>query len=255
MLAASAGPLFGDDTMRPLIRAAGLACALLAATAAIADAQATTDAGRLFDATTLSLSAHGETKIVPDEATITLGVQTTAPAAAEAMARNAEQMTEVTAALRRAGVADKDIQTSNLSLNAQYVYVANEPAKLTGYQASNAVRITVEDLARLGPAVDAVTAAGANQIDGISFGLKDPTAAEDQARLAAVKALRAKADLYAGATGYHVGRLVSLSEGGGYVPGPVQPMAMVRMAAAKTPVEAGELTVGIDVTGLYELAR
>jgi uncharacterized protein YggE len=153
-------------------------------------------------------------------------------------------------------VADKDIQTSNLSLNAQYVYAANEPAKLTGYQASNDVTIVVEDLSRLGPAVDAVTAAGANQINGISFGLKDSSAAEDQARLAAVKALRAKAELYAGATGYRVSRLVSLSEGGGIEPGPVVPMMMkARMAAAPTPVAAGELTVRIDVNGLYELAK
>jgi uncharacterized protein YggE len=242
--------------MKTLLRAAGLACALLASTAVVARAQSASDTGQMFDATTLSLSAYGETKVVPDEATITLGVQTTAPVAAQAIAENADRMTAVTAALHRAGVADKDIQTSNLSLNAQYVYAANEPAKLTGYQASNDVTIVVEDLSRLGPAVDAVTAAGANQINGISFGLKDSSAAEDQARLAAVKALRAKAELYAGATGYRVSRLVSLSEGGGIEPGPVVPMMMkARMAAAPTPVAAGELTVRIDVNGLYELAK
>lgn len=242
--------------MKTLLRAAGLACVLLASTALVARAQSAPDAGRMFDATTLSLSAYGQTKVVPDEATITLGVQTTAPVAAQAMAENAAQMTAVTTALRRAGVADKDIQTSNLSLNAQYVYNANEPARLTGYQASNDVTIVVEDLARLGPAVDAVTAAGANQINGISFGLKDSSAAEDQARLAAVKALRAKAELYASATGYRVARLVNLSEGGGVEPGPIAPMMMqARVAVAKTPVAAGELTVRIDVNGLYELAK
>ena len=99
------------------------------------------------------------------------------------------------------------------------------------------------------------TAAGANQINGISFGLKDSSAAEDQARLAAVRALRAKAELYAGATGYRVSRLVSLSEGGGAEPSPVVPMMMARTAVAKTPVAAGELTVRIDVNGVYELAR
>jgi hypothetical protein len=241
--------------MKTLLRTAGLACALLASTAVVARAQSAPDTGRMFDATTLSLSAYGETKVIPDEATITLGVQTTASVAAQAMAENAARMTAVTAALHRAGVADKDIQTSNLSLNAQYVYAANEPAKLTGYQASNDVTIVVEDLSRLGPAVDAVTAAGANQINGISFGLKDSSAAEDQARLAAVKALRAKAELYAGATGYRVSRLVSLAEGGGYEPSPVQPLLMARAAVAKTPVAAGELTVRIDVNGLYELAK
>jgi hypothetical protein len=245
--------------MKTLVRATAIACALLALTAVVARAQGASDAEHMFAATTLSLSAHGETKIVPDQATITLGVQTTAPVAAQAMAENAERMAAVTTALHRAGVADKDIQTSNLSLGAQYTYAANEPPKLTGYQASDEVTITVEDLARLGPAVDAVTAAGANQINGISFGLKDSSAAEDQARLAAVKALRAKAELYAAATGYRVARLVSLSEGGAYEAGPVvRPLMMAaqaRVQAVPTTVSSGELTVGIDVNGLYELAK
>jgi uncharacterized protein YggE len=244
--------------MKTLLRVAGLACALLASTAAVARAQGAGEAGRMFEATTLSLSAHGETKVVPDEATITLGVQTQAPVAAQAMTENAERMTQVTAALRRAGVADKDIQTSNLNLSPQYVYVTDQPAKLTGYQASNEVTITVENLSRLGPVVDAVTAAGANQINGISFGLKDSSAAEDQARMAAVKALRAKAELYAGATGYRVARLVSLSEGGGS--GPVEGQMVIvtaarRSAAPRVPVSSGELTVAIDINGLYELAK
>ena len=244
--------------MKAIARAAGLACALLVGAATVARAQAPADPGRMFDATTLSLSAYGETKVTPDEATITLGVQTTASAAAQATARNAVQMTEVTAALHRAGVADKDIQTSNLSLNAQYVYAAGEPARLTGYQASNEVTVTVEDLTRLGPAIDAVTAAGADQVNGISFGLKDSTAAENLARLAAVKALAAKAALYAGATGYRVARLINLSEGGGYQPGPVRPMmlaAQARIQAVPTTVASGELTVRIDVNATYELAK
>ncbi len=243
--------------MKTLFHAAGLACALLATTAVGARAQAAADAGRMFDSTTVFLSGHGETKITPDEATITLGVQTQAPVAAQAMAENAARMGAVSAAVRRAGVAEKDIQTSNLNLTAQYAYNANEPARLTGYQASNDVTITVDDLSRLGPIIDAVTAAGANQINGVSFGLKDSSAAEDQARLAAVKALRAKAELYASATGYHVARLISLSESGGG-PGRIQlqPMPMMaRDAVAKTPVAAGELTVSIDVNGLYELAK
>ena len=103
----------------------------------------------------------------------------------------------------------------------------------------------------------ALTAAGANQINGIAFGLADPQAAEDQARRAAVKALSAKAALYAESTGYHIGRLVSLSEGGGYTPQPPRVFALAKMAApaASTDVEPGELRVRIDVTGMYELAR
>ena len=213
-------------------------------------------AARAFDATTLNLSAHGETRITPDEATITLGVQTTAPGAGEAMRENAQRMAAIVQALRAQGLPEKDVQTSNLSLNAQYDYPQNQPPHLNGYQASNDVTVTVEDVARLGPIVDAVSAAGANQINGIAFGLKDSTAAEDRARLVAVKALKAKADLYAAATGYRVARLVNLSEGAAQEVGPVRPMGMVfAKAAAPTPVSAGELTVGVDVTGIYELVK
>ena len=236
---------------------ATLAAAAILASAGMARAQAASDGDAAFRATTLSISAYGEVKAAPDKATITLGVQTSAPAAAQAMADNAARMNQVIAALRKQGLADKDIQTSNLSLSAQYEYEQNKPPRLTGYQASNDVTITVNDLKKLGPAIDAVTAAGVNQINGIGFGLEDPQAAEDQARLKAVQALQAKAQLYAGAAGYRIGRLVNLSEGGGGSPPVLYAPKVMAMAAraAPTPVEAGELTVRADVSGLYELAR
>jgi uncharacterized protein YggE len=240
--------------MKTLVRVIALSGLLMTSSALAAQAAEPAGASRPFEATTLNLSADGQVRAAPDQATITLGVQTKADTAGAAMTQNAQRMNAVMAALRRAGIAERDIQTSNLSLEAQYTYVQNAPQQLNGYQAANDVTITVEDLARLGPAIDAVTAAGANQINGVSFGLKDPQAAEDQARLAAVKALRAKAELYAQATGYHVTRLVSLSEGGGYAPEPVRLMKpMVRAEA--TPVSAGELTVQISVNAVYELGR
>jgi uncharacterized protein YggE len=118
--------------------------------------------------------------------------------------------------------------------------------------------VTVDDLARLGPVLDAVTAAGVNQINGVSFGLKDPRAAEDAARLAAVKDLRAKADLYAGATGYRLGRLIRLSEVGANAVVPIRVNALAvtgGQGAPATPVAPGELTVRIDITASYELAK
>lgn len=247
--------------MKTLVRAGAVALLLSAAAAPAAFAQAAPPAAEsMFRATTLNLSAYGEARVAPDMATITLGVQTEAPTAQAAMAQNAQQMNQVIAALRKAGVAEKDIQTSGLNLSAQYDYIQNQPPKLRGYQASNLVTITVNDLKRLGPAVDATVNAGANQVHGISFGLKDPTAAENAAREEAVKALQAKAALYARATGHSASmRLVSLSEGGGYAPPPPMPMAaMVKreMAAdASVPVSAGELRVRVDISGLYELTR
>jgi uncharacterized protein YggE len=234
-----------------------LAAALLPSAAAAAPAYADT-ADAAFRATTLNLSASGESKVTPDLATITLGVQTDGATAAGALSANAAQMTKVVAALKKAGIADRDIQTSNLNVNPQYVYVQNEPPKLNGYQASNQVTIQVRDLARLGQTVDATVSAGATNVGGISFGLQDPKAAEDAARLDAIKALQAKADLYARATGYKIVRMVNLGEGGGYTPSP-PPMPMYAMAkremADSSPVSAGELKVRIDVSATYELVR
>ena len=247
--------------MKTPILAGALAAILLCGAAATAQAQtapAPAAADAMFQATTLNLSAYGEVKATPDMATISLGVQTDAPTAAQAMADNAKRMSQVVAALKRQGIEAKDIQTSGLNLGAQYAYEQNQPPKLTGYQASNQVSITVRDLARLGPTLDTVVSVGANQINGVAFGLSDPKSAEDAARLQAVKALQAKAQLYAGATGYRISRLISLGEGGGYTQ-PPRPLAyaMAKMDSAReaTPVEAGQLSVRVEVNGLYELAR
>ncbi len=114
--------------------------------------------------------------------------------------------------------------------------------------------MTVRDLDRLGAVLDGAAGDGANEINGVSFGLKDPGAAEDRARIQAVAALKAKAELYAKATGYSLTRLVNLSEGGGYTPGPPRPVAMLAAKIA-TPVERGELNVRIEVNGVYEMSR
>lgn len=206
----------------------------------------------------LNLSAYGEVRVAPDMATITFGVTTEGTTAQAAMADNARRMQEVFAALSRAGIADRDIQTSGLNLSAQYDYVENQPPRLRGYQASNQVTVVINDLTKVGTTADAVVSAGVNQINGIAFGLKDPKAAEDQARVMAVRALQDKARLYAQALGVELGAIRSLNEGGGYTPQPPMPVyAMARMesADASTPVAAGEMNVRIDITGTYDLGR
>jgi uncharacterized protein YggE len=245
--------------MKTLMRAAGVALVLLTSSAMVAQAQpqaATADP--MFAATTLNLSAYGEARVAPDMASIVLGVSNQGPTAAEALRANAERMNAVIAALKKAGIEGRDLQTSNLSINPQYVYEQNQPPKLSGYEASNQLTVTVNDLARLGAVIDATVSAGATNVSQISFGLKNPVSAENTARVAAVKALQDKASLYASATGYHINRLVSLSEGGGYVPSPRPPIPMMAMKAAGdsgTPVETGELKVRIDVTGMFELTH
>jgi len=244
--------------MQMLMRAAALSLALSVGAAGAAFAQgAPAGADAVFRATTLHLSAYGETRLAPDMATINLGVATDAASAQAAMQANGAKMSQVMAALKRGGIAAKDIQTSQLGVEPQYAYEQNQPPRLTGYRATNQVTVTVRDLARLGAAVDATVSAGANQVGAVNFGLVDPTAAEDAAREQAVKALAAKADLYARATGYRVLRLVSLSEGGAV--SPPQPVPMMAMTArfkeADTQVSPGEIKVRVDVSGLYELAR
>ena len=236
-----------------MIRPAFLAAVIVLAAAVPAWAQADRAP---FEATTLRLSAEGEAHAAPDIATITLGVEAEASTAAEALARNRAAMSATLAALKAQGLLAKDIQTSNLSLNAQYVFHDGEPRKLTGYQANNSVTIIVRDLTRLGATVDAVVAAGANQINGINFSLSDPQHAEDEARRAAVKALQAKAALYAEAAGYHVARLVSLSDGAAQ-DAPIRPMAMMRVQSVPvaTQTEPGQLDVVASVSAVYELKK
>lgn len=248
--------------MKTLFRAAAVGALILAGTvgaSGVAMAQtAPVAAESAFKATTLNLSAYGEARQAPDMATITLGVTTEAPSASEAMKLNAERMTGVIASLKKAGIDPRDIQTSGLNLNPQYVYVENQPPKLNGYQAANTVTIVVRDLKKLGSVVDASVNSGATNVGGISFGIEDSQASEDKARIEAVKALQAKANLYAQSLGYKVARLVSFSESGGYAPQP--PVVYASFARAEkmdagTPVEAGQLKVRIDVSATFELVK
>jgi hypothetical protein len=246
--------------MKALFRASALSALILAGSAAAAMAQdpaaPPAAADSLFRATTFTLSAGGETAVAPDMATISLGVTTEALTAGEALKANGARMNQVIAALKKGGIAAKDIQTSGLNINPQYVYKEGEAPRLTGYQVSNQVTVVVRDLTKVGEAVDATVNAGANTVGGIAFGLSNPDAAEDAARADAVKALQHKADLYARATGYRVVRLVTLSEGGGYTPQPPMPMAARGFAAMeKTAVEPGELKVRIEISATYEVAK
>ena len=234
-----------------LIKTISAAALTLAMTSAPVSAQ---EAGAAvqFHATTLNLSAQGQVMAAPDEAVIRLGVQTDGVTAAAALARNRDAMNATLTALKGQGVTDRDIQTSGLSVDAQYVDDGKSPRRLTGYQVANTVTVRLHDLPRVGGVVDALVGAGANQVDGISFAMSDPAAAQDQARLQAVKALQAKAELYARATGYKVARLVRLSESDGAP----APMAMMRMASFEaTPITPGELTVSVEVSAEFELTR
>ena len=206
----------------------------------------------------ITLSGEGVVEGRPDISRISLGVSATAPTARGAMARDAEQMTAVLSALKAAGIEARDIQTSSISLSAQYDYEPNKPARLTGYGAANSVQITVRAIDQTGAVLDAAAGAGANQVNGISFDLSHREKLTDEARLAAVKDLEARAHLYAAALGKAHLKLVRLSEGGAEpvmrTPGVLQAYAVRSAAAAPPPIEAGEQTVRIAITGVYALS-
>ena len=172
---------------KALFAAAALSLTIPVFAPALAHAAPAGGGETAFLATTLNVEASGEVKTAPDQATITLGVQTVGKTAGDAMQQNRQRMAAAIAALKSQGIEAKDIRTTALNLNAQYAYENGQAPRLTGYQASNEVSITVRDVAKLGATVDAVTGAGANQVTGISFGLADARPVEDEARRAAVK--------------------------------------------------------------------
>jgi uncharacterized protein YggE len=211
--------------------------------------------------TLLTITAEGKSTRTPDLATFSTGVQTTGKTASEAMKANAAAMSKVVAALTGAGVANRDIQTSNLSLNPVYEDRSNQPQsrqdlppRIVGYQAANTVNVRARDLARMGQVIDALVAAGANQVNGPDFALDKPEAALDEARADAIRSARARADLYARATGLKVLRVVSIAESGGYSPQPRVYRAKAMAMDAATPVAAGEVGMNVSVTVQYELA-
>jgi uncharacterized protein len=228
--------------------------AILAATALSGAAWADTPATAPIAGTRLELSADGQVTRSPDIATLSAGVVTQSSSAASAMADNAKRMAAAIAALRRAGVADKDIRTASLSLQPQYRYADNQPPAVTGYQASNQLSITFRDIARTGAILDALVGQGVNQISGPDFALEHPDAALDEARAQAMQKARARAEVYARAAGLGVKRIVAISEAGGYSPAP-QPRAFMMAAREKaaTDVQPGEEKIGVTLQVTFEL--
>ena len=206
--------------------------------------------------TRLDIVATGQVQRAPDLATIGAGVVTQATEAGAAMASNAPRMTATVAALKRAGVADRDIQTAQVSLQPQYRYGENQPPILTGYQVSNRVTVRLRELRNAGKILDALVAAGANQIDGPTFGIDKPEAALDEARTQAIATARARAELYAKAAGLRVVRIARISESG-QAESPIRPQAMMAMRnkAADTTVEAGEQELSVTVSVSFELGQ
>lgn len=228
----------------------------MAAVAAPAMAQTTPMPVQQISGTVLDVSAQGESRRTPDVAAISAGVVTQAVDAASAMRENATRMDRVIAALKKAGVADRDMKTASISLQPQYRYQENKPPAITGYQATNTVNVRFRDIAKSGAVLDALVATGANQINGPELTLDDPAAAMDEARLDAMAKARARAALYAKAAGLKVKRILAISEGGMEMPRPM-PIMMRAQAmagdAAESKVLAGEQSLTVNLSVRFEL--
>jgi uncharacterized protein len=242
--------------MRNLLIAAATAAAALPA-AAMAQAQTPADTGLI------SFAVSEEVKSAPDRASLGAGVTSMGKTAVEALRANSAAMEALIAAAKKRGIRAEDIQTSGLNIAPQYDYRPQEqgqPPKLIGYQASNQVRVIARDLKGLGELIDALIAAGGTNVDGPSFYVANPEALLDGARAKVMAKANAKAADYARLAGYREARLVSLVEGGAWMP-PPQPMPVMARAEMASdmkmaaPVEPGQVGNTLTVQVQYRLVR
>ena len=203
---------------------------------------------------TLSVSGMGEIKAAPDEASLSTGVVSQARGAADALAQNTRAMNAVFAALKRLGVSDKSIQTSDFSVTPQYQpdRSGSETGRIIGYRVSNEVSASV-DLAKLGPALEALVGSGSNTLGNIAFTIRDPKPLLAQARAAAIADAIVRAQTYAKAAGVALGPILTISEGEAEAPRPLYRMAMSAAAPAPPPVAGGEESVTATVSVTFQI--
>ena len=202
---------------------------------------------------TISVSGTGRVVTAPDVADLRLGGTVTRTTVKDARDVAAGQMNRVIAALKKLGIADKDLQTSGLSLQPNYTYPNGGNPRLTGYTLSNGVSVTVRDLDKLGDAIDDGLAAGATTLDGVSFRVDDPAKAQDQARKEALAQAKAKAQTLASGAGVSITGVASISETAAPIPpiyyGGAQFGAIAKDAA--TPVQVGTNDVMVTISVEY----
>lgn len=201
------------------------------------------------------VSGEGRVEVAPDLAVITLGVSKEAKEAGEAMALVSEDMFAVVQELRAVGIADKDLQTQQISLQPVWSnggsYNSSGERRITGFLAANTVNLRVRDLDQLGEVLDRVLRAGANQFQGLRFDVADHALLQEQMRASAVADARHKAEQLAAAAGVTLGPVRTITDqdhGGGR---PMMAMEMSRSGAM--PIEAGELSFSHNVQVVFDL--
>lgn len=209
----------------------------------------------------LSVTGQGDASAAPDMAIIRLGVQSEGETPSAALDQNTAAVEKVIAEIVAAGVPDKDIQTANFSVNPIYDHRRMEQEGgqpvIIGFMVSNEVVATLRDLDGMGAVLSAVVDAGANQINGLSFGIDDDAALRDEARREAMADARRIGELYAEAAGVRLERILGITEG--FSISPPIPMPMMRMeamdaASAPVPIQRGETSVSAQVSVTWEIA-
>ena len=202
---------------------------------------------------TVSVTGEASISVPPDLAQIDSGVTTEAKTAREASEANNKAMGGVLQALKNAGIAETDIQTSRLSLSPQSTpgRNPNAPFQITGYRASNRVTVTIRDITKVADTIDVLVGSGANEISGISFMVSKASKLLDDARSEAITDARRKAEIYAKAANIALGAPISISEE--TAPGPVPYRKMAADMAASAPVAQGQETLRVSVSVSYEL--
>lgn len=237
-------------TTLPVLAAASFA-AMVPAAASAAEVQIQAS-GPVVELT-VSESIPGD----PDVASLDAGVTTVAPTAVAAMQQNATQMTAVIERIRALGVRREDIGTTGINLQAEYQW--DEPSRMQrfqGYRVMNRVTVKLRDIARTGEVLDALVAAGATDLGGVSFSVDDPADAQGRARTQAMRTAEQRATDYARMAGYSGVRLLEVSEGQPQFYGPVPVAAVARDAEqSATPVVPGQVQSGVTITVKYEMTR
>jgi uncharacterized protein YggE len=218
-----------------------VACAVLFAAPAFAQAE--------FPSA-ISVTGEASVSVAPDLAQLDAGVASDGKTAREASEANNTAMAKVVAALKTAGIDEKDFQTSRLSLQPQYAANRTGPSAITGYHASNRVTVKLHDVGKVASVIDALVGAGANDIGNVNFMVSQASWHLDQAREQAFADAKRKAEIYAKAAGLTLGTPLSIAEEGAPAPVfrtkmmPAAPMAM----AAPTPIAQGEETLSVTVS-------
>lgn len=210
--------------------------------------------------TRLDINAQAQIKAKPDVATFTAGVVTKAATAEAARLENAKKMQAVFASLKDKKIPEADMQTSGLTINPDYVYAEGKAPSISGYQAVNTLTLRIRNLEKTSDVLDALIKNGINQMNGPAFSIDEPEPLLNKARQEAIQKARARAELYANATGLKIKRIISISENanmGSPVPYPMYAragMMKAEAADAATQVAPGQVDLDVTVNVSYELA-